>query len=327
MHSEKLIYIDDTLPGIRRKGAGKGWAYYDAKGVLIRDRAEKARLNAVALPPAYSDAWFCPAPNGHILATGYDDKGRKQYRYHPEFRAMKEREKFDGCAVFGELLPLLRKRVDEDIQMSGIRCTRVIASVVRLLDRGFVRVGNDVYARENKSYGATTLKQRHASVDGAEIHLHYRGKSGQDRAIELRDDALSEVVSELQDLPGQDLFQYIGDDGARHPIGSSDVNTYIRETMGEDFTAKMFRTWHASVLGFTMAYDANGELTIAAMLEEVSARLGNTPAVTRSSYIHPDIIAALGGDKPSFSTAALPRKTRYQSRYERGLIEFLTGAA
>ncbi|GAA4643391.1 DNA topoisomerase IB [Pontixanthobacter gangjinensis] len=326
MPTEKLIYVDDSLPGITRKGAGKGWAYFDPKGMLIKDRNEKKRLNAVALPPAYRDAWYCPAHNGHILATGYDDKARKQYRYHPDFRMMKEGEKFDRCGAFGKLLPLVRKRVEQDLSQEGIRRDRVIASIVRLLDLGFVRIGNEGYAKRNKNFGATTLKQRHAEVDGDAIHLTYRGKSGKDRDITVNDEALSELVEELQDLPGQDLFQFVDEFGTRHPISSSDVNAYLRETMGENFTAKSFRTWHASVLAYAMLASTDEDLAIKDMLAEVSDRLGNTPAVVRSSYIHPAVIELVGRQREWRSDLDLPRKTKHQSRHERGLIALLEEA-
>ncbi|WP_271438449.1 DNA topoisomerase IB [Pontixanthobacter luteolus] len=326
MSAEKLIYVDDSLPGITRKGAGRGWAYYDSKGGLIRDRAEKTRLNAIALPPAYVDAWFCPAHNGHILATGYDDKGRKQYRYHPDFRARKESEKFDGCIAFGKLLPLARKKVAEDLTSAGMTKQRAIASVVRLLDLGFVRIGNDRYTKQNKSYGATTLRQKHAEIDGSTVHLEYRGKSGQEREIVVEDDEFRQAIEELQDLPGQDLFQFVDDDGQRHPVGSSDVNAYLRDAMGEDFTAKSFRTWHASVMAFEVLACAKEKLTIKTVIETVADKLGNTPAVTRSSYIHPAVIDVIECQEEWRSRLELPRKTKYQSREERGLIAFLEEA-
>ena len=320
---EKLVYVDDSLPGITRKGAGTGFAYYDPKGVLIRDGAEKRRLNAVALPPAYMDAWFCPAPNGHILATGVDDKGRKQYRYHPDFRAMREGEKFDRCLAFGELLPLVRKRVHEDMEAEGLLRERVIAGVIRVLDTGLIRVGNAGYARRNKSFGATTLLRRHAELEGEHLHLHFNGKSGREQDIELDDPDLARIVSEMHDLPGQELFQYLDGDGERHRVDSQDVNAYLRETMGEDFTAKHFRTFHASALGYGLLANADEPPTIKALLETVSSQLGNTPAVTRSSYVHPAVIElAREGGRPE----RLPRRTQWLAREERGLIAFLQDA-
>ncbi|WP_336986117.1 DNA topoisomerase IB [Altererythrobacter aquiaggeris] len=323
MTMPKLIYVDDSLPGMSRKRAGRGWAYYTATGELVRDAAEKQRLNAIALPPAYIDAWFCPAANGHILATGIDAKGRKQYRYHPDFRTMREGEKFDGCAVFGNLLPLVRKRVTDELR--GIKLTqeRAIASVVRLLDLGVVRVGNEAYTKSNDSYGATTLRQRHADISGNTLRLRYQAKSGKTRDITVNDGTLVRFVKKMQDLPGQNLFQYAGEDGETHQVGSSEVNDFLFEAMGERFTAKNFRTWHASVLGFEILANADEKLSIKALLEQVAQRLGNTPAVTRKSYIHPAVIDLVDRQEDWREGLRLPRSTQWLSREERGLLELL----
>ncbi|MHA6333158.1 DNA topoisomerase IB [Qipengyuania sp. CAU 1752] len=328
-HPTDLIFVDDSLPGISRKRAGNGWAYYDPKGSLIRDGKERKRLNAVALPPAYRDAWFCPAPNGHILATGYDDKGRKQYRYHPDFRTYREGEKFDRCLAFGELLPLMRKRVEEDIVGETPTRERVLAAVVRLLDMGFVRIGNEIYKKKNKSFGASTLRDRHARIEGSTVHISFVGKGGKERELTLVDEELASAVQDARDVPGQHLFQYYDADGKRCPIGSGDVNEYLRETMGEDFSAKNFRTWHASVLAFAKLSDADGEPTMTSLLDEVSDRLGNTPAIARKSYIHPaviDILSRENGFERWRSGLQLPRKTKYLTRHERGLIALLQEA-
>ena len=319
----RLVYVDDDMPGITRRKAGRGWSYYDAVGALIRDQAEKTRLSAIALPPAYNDAWFCPAPNGHILATGIDARGRKQYRYHPDFRSWRESEKFDACLAFGKLLPLLRKRVEQDLAGRGFTRQRAIASVVRLLDLGAVRIGNDAYARENRSFGATTLHQRHANVSGKTIRLSYRGKGGKDRSIALSDKTLARFVRALQDLPGQRLFQWQDDDGERHQVNSACVNAYLAETMGEGFTAKNFRTWHASALGFAIIAHSDEILPIKAVVSQVAEHLGNTPAVTRKSYIHPAVIALLDRQEQWCADLQMPRKTSWLSREERGLIALL----
>ena len=319
----KLMYVDDDMPGITRRRSGRGWAYYDAKGELITDPDERDRLNSVALPPAYVDAWYCPAPNGHILATGIDAKGRKQYRYHPDFRTARESEKFDGCGSFGRLLPLVRKRVESDLQVRAVTRERAIASVVRLLDLGAIRVGNDTYAKSNKSFGATTLHQRHAKVKGHSLRLKFKGKSGIERDVVLSDRALSRVVRAMQDLPGQRLFQYVGDDGELHAVGSSDVNAYLRDTMGDYFTAKSFRTWHASVLAFKVLAEADGQVSLRQMLEEVSDHLGNTPAVARRSYVHPAVIALVDRQQKWRDTLCMPRATRWLSREERAVIQLL----
>lgn len=319
----KLIYVDDDLPGITRKGAGRGWAYYDPEGALITDPAEKRRLNAIALPPAYVDAWFCPAANGHILATGIDAKGRKQYRYHPDFRAAREGEKFDKCVTFGSLLPLVRKRVEEDLRGRKLTRERAVASVIRLLDLGAIRVGNEGYAKANKSFGATTLRKRHAELTGNTLRLRYKGKAGKLREVTLSDNSLSRIVRRMQDLPGQNLFKYVDDDGDIEDVTSSDVNEYLRETMGQDFTAKNFRTWHASVKALHCLMEGEGAMPMKALLDCVAQHLGNTPAVTRKSYIHPAVFELLDDQEGWRSGLRLPRATRWLTREERGLIELL----
>lgn len=319
----KLIYVDDQLPGITRKGAGKGWAYYDPKGELITDRAEKKRLNAIALPPAYTDEWFCPAPNGHILATGIDAKGRKQYRYHPDFRAERESEKFDNCLAFGNLLPLVRKKVEEDLKGRKLTRERAVASVVRLLDLGAVRVGNEGYAERNKSFGATTLRRRHAEVTGKTLRLRYKGKSNKMREVTLTDGSLARMVRSMQDLPGQNVFKYVDEDGDVQAVTSGDVNEYLEACMGERFTAKNFRTWHASVMGFECLRTGEGRMPMKVLLECVAEQLGNTPAVTRKSYIHPAVIDLVERQEEWRKTLALPRATRWLTREERGLISML----
>ena len=322
---DKLIYVDDTLPGITRKRSGKGWAYYDARGKRIADADERVRLNAIALPPAYRDAWFCPAPNGHILATGIDDRGRKQYRYHPDFRAARESEKFDGCVCFGKLLPLVRKRVEEDLAGTALTCERIVASVVRLLDLGAIRVGNEQYSKENKSYGATTLRQRHAEVTGKTLKLRFKAKSGVLRELSLTDGHLARLVRRMQDLPGQHLFQYVDSEQEYHPVTSGDVNDYLAEAMGERFTAKSFRTWHASALAFDILAHAEGQVGIKALTDAVAERLGNTAAVTRKSYIHPALFELADRQAKWREGLKLPRPTQWLSREERGLIELLEG--
>lgn len=324
--TSKLIFVDDGLPGITRKGAGTGWAYYDPDGKLIRDAKERERLNAIALPPAYEDCWFCPAPNGHILATGYDAKGRKQYRYHPEFRATRESEKFDRCLAFGSRLPLLRKRVAEDLGTSDLGLPRALGGVVRLLDLGAIRVGNDSYARDNGSFGATTIKSHHVTVRGKTLRFRFRAKSGKERDLELTDSHLAKIVRQMQDLDGQDLFSFLDDDAQLRDVTSSHVNAYLRETMGETFTAKNFRTWHASVMAFGLLAGAKDDLTIKALTENVAERLGNTPAITRKSYIHPAVFDLMDRQGSWREGLTLPRRTKWLAREERGLIAFLEQA-
>ncbi|WP_206435948.1 DNA topoisomerase IB [Altericroceibacterium xinjiangense] len=321
--SSSLVFVHDHDPGITRKKSGKGWVYYDAQGARIKDADEVARLNAVALPPAYTGAWYCPDPNGHLLATGIDDRGRKQYRYHPEFRILKECEKFDACVEFGKRLPRIRKRVEQDLASRKLTRERAIANVVRLLDLGAIRIGNESYARKNKSFGATTLRRRHVSISGKTLSLRFKAKSGKLREVAITDQRLIHFVRKMEDLPGQHLFQYIGDDGEVHPIGSSEVNAYLGETMGEHFTAKNFRTWHASALAFCILAEADEPVTIKALMEEVSAHLGNTPAIARKSYVHPSVVGLVQGQEEWRAALKLPRKTKWLSREERGLIRLL----
>ncbi len=324
-HNPGLIFVDDSLPGVTRKRSGKGWAYFDAAGARIKDRDEIDRLNSIALPPAYEHAWFCPAPNGHILATGIDAKGRKQYRYHPGFRTAREGEKFDRCAAFGRLLPLVRKRVEEDLDSPQLTRERCIAGIVRLLDSGAIRIGNEAYVRANKSFGATTLRMRHAEVKGHVLRLRFRAKSGKEREMRVTDRGLARFVKKMGDLPGQNLFQYLNDDGSACPVGSAEVNEWLRETMGDDFTAKHFRTWRASALAFETLAEAKEKVPLKALLNEVSEHLGNTPAIARKSYVHPAVMALVDQQEEWRETLNLPRATRWLSRHERGLIALLEG--
>ncbi|RYD54249.1 MAG: DNA topoisomerase IB [Sphingomonadales bacterium] len=326
MASTDIVYVDDQETGITRKKVRNGWGYWDAKGNRITDRDEIDRLNAIGLPPAYINAWFCPDPRGHIQAVGWDDKGRKQYRYHTGFREAQEAAKYDRCAAFGEHLPRLRRKVEADLKLRGLCKDKAVAAVVRLLDLGTIRVGNESYAQTNKSFGATTLRKRHAKVKGSSLKLQFRAKSGKMRIMTITDGSLSRFVKRMQDLPGQHLFRWIDDAGEAHPVTSTDVNCYIREAMNQDFTAKHFRTWGATVLAFEALATADSYLGIKSVLEPVTEALGNTPSIARKSYVHPRLIA-LAKDKEAqaaFRAAlCLPRKTPYLSRYERGVIAYL----
>ena len=319
----RLRYTDGSGPGITRRKAGQKWAYFDAEGKRITDREEIDRLNRVALPPAYRDAWFCPHANGHLQATGVDARGRKQYRYHPDFRRMQEGEKFDGCALFGTLLPRVRQQVAADLASRGLTRDRAVASVVRLLDLGAIRVGNESYAKANKSFGATTLRRKHAEVRGEKLKLRFVAKSGKLRETTVTDRALARFVRRVQDLPGQHLFQYLDAEGAPHAVGSAEVNAYLCEAMGEHFTAKNFRTWHASVLALKLLGEADGVLTLKALMTEVSDHLGNTPAMARKSYVHPAVVALVDRQLKWRSALKLPRETRWLGRWERALIALL----
>ena len=326
MASTRLRHCTDKIPGITRKRAGHGWAYFQPNGERITDRDEIDRLNSIALPPAYTDAWYCPYPNGHIQATGIDARGRKQYRYHPDFRAQQEADKFERCANFGRALPKLRARVDKDLAGRKLARDTVVAAVVRLLDLGHIRVGNEAYAKSNKSFGATTLRNRHARVKGPRLRLEYVGKSGKKQRLTIEDRRLARIVRRTQDLPGQHLFEYLDQDGVAHPVTSEDVNDYIREATGTEFTAKHFRTWGASLLAFEHILEASegGKIGLKPMLEAVASALGNTPAISRKSYIHPALIELCRTENAGgLCSLKLPRATQYMTGRERALIGFL----
>jgi DNA topoisomerase-1 len=321
----KLIFVDDRQPGFRRRRAGHGWAYFDAEGHRVTDRDEIDRLNRIALPPAYSDAWFCLRRDGHLLATGRDAKGRKQYRYHPDYRLRREGLKYDALSAFGQALPAIRRRVAKDLASRKLTRERAIACVIRLLDTGTIRIGNEDYARKNKSFGATTLRKRHADLRTKYLRLRFRAKSGKLCELDVDDRDLIRFVRAIQDLPGQHLFQFIGDDGDPSPVGSSDVNDYLREIAGEDFTAKHFRTWRASAIALELLQASPELIGMADLGAAVAGKLGNTPAIARKSYIHP-IILNLAKDREAqrrLKNLSLPRATKWLSRHERGLLAIL----
>lgn len=331
MSPSEIVYCDDTEPGItRRKVRHDSWGYWAPDGSRITDRDEIDRLNAIGLPPAYTDAWFCPDANGHIQAIGWDEKGRKQYRYHTGFREQQEAAKYSKCVSFGHALPKLRRKVEADLARRRHDKDRTVAAVVHLLDTQSLRIGNEAYAKENKSFGLTTLRDRHARISGQTLKLKYRAKSGRERVLTITDRSLAQFVKKCQDLPGQKLFQYVDAEGEPRPITSSDVNAYIKDAMGEDFSAKHFRTWGASAVAFETLAQAPEPIGLKTMLEPVVARLGNTPAIARKSYVHPSLIA-LAKDKAAqrqFRAALrLPRSAQYLSRAERGLIAFLEADA
>lgn len=324
-----LKYTDDSAEGITRRYLRGKPAYFSAAGERITNRDEIDRLNAVGLPPAYERCWYNPDADGHILAIGYDAKGRKQYRYHAGFRAQQDEAKYERCSAFGLALPRMRARVDADLESKGLGRERALASVVRLLDTGGIRVGNEAYVKENKSFGATTLRMRHAKLKGDTLHLRFKAKSGKQRDMRVTDRGLARFVKKMQDLPGQNLFQYVDDDGSPTPVTSSDVNAYIRETMGEDFTAKHFRTWSASALAYGYLHalpheEGHTRIVLKPMLDHVSEALGNTPAMARNSYIHPRLVASAKGDLP-LPSGKLPRATQWLEREERGLLAWLSG--
>ena len=294
-----LRYVSDVRPGFRRKRAGKGFTYLDLDGRPIRDSAVRDRIAALVIPPAWTEVWISPHPNGHIQATGRDDRGRKQYRYHPRWRSVRDESKYGRMMAFGRALPGIRKRVDEDLARPGLPKEKVLATVVRLLETTLIRVGNEEYARTNRSFGLTTMRDRHVDIDSTSIRFGFRGKSGVRHAIDLDDRRLARVVKRCRDLPGQELFQYLDDDGRQQAIDSADVNDYLREVAGEEFTAKDFRTWAGTVLAALAlrefeSFDnkTQAKKNVVRAIERVAERLGNTPTVCRKCYVHPEIIDA-----------------------------------
>jgi DNA topoisomerase-1 len=292
-----LRYVSDTTPGIRRRRAGTGFSYAGPDGRVVRDKATLARIRSLAIPPAYTDVWICPIANGHLQATGRDARGRKQYRYHPRWREVRDETKFGRMLAFSEALPRLRKRVEEDLSKSGLPREKVLATVVRLLECTAIRVGNDEYARSNRSFGLTTLQDRHVEISGSRLRFEFRGKSGKTHRVALSDRRLARIVARCQALPGADLFQYEDDDGGRMAIGSGDVNDYLREITNEDFTAKDFRTW-SGTLQAVAALEALGpaatqreaKSAILQAIDRVAERLNNTRAVCRKYYVHPAVL-------------------------------------
>jgi DNA topoisomerase-1 len=294
-----LQYVSDERPGYSRKVKGKHFDYLDTEGKPIRDEQRLLRIKRLAIPPAWTDVWICSSPNGHIQATGRDARGRKQYRYHERWREVRDDNKFDRLAQFAEALPNIRRRVDQDLKLPALPRQKVLATIVRLLERTFIRIGNEEYARENKSFGLTTLKNRHVKVKGAQVLFRFRGKSGRQHEVDLADRRVAKVIAKCQDLPGQDLFQYVEESGEVRDVTSQDVNEYLHQIASEDFTAKDFRTWGGTVLAaialsrqeeFQTKKEAKSNIKTA--ICAVAELLGNTPAVCRKCYVHPVIVEA-----------------------------------
>ena len=294
-----LRYVHDDRPGIRRQRRGKGFRYVSPEGRTIRDKEVLKRIHSLAIPPAWTEVWICPLANGHLQATGRDARDRKQYRYHPRWRSTRDETKYDRMIAFGQTLPRLRARIEEDLAQPGLPRTKLLAAVVKLLETTLIRVGNEEYARDNGSFGLTTLRNRHANVSGQTIRFSFRGKSGVKHSIRVTDRRLARIVQRCQDLPGQELFQYLDDEDAPRTIDSADVNAYLHEIAGQEFTAKDFRTWAGTVLAalalqeFT-AFDSQAQArrNVVAAVESVAKRLGNTTAVCRKCYVHPAVIGA-----------------------------------
>jgi DNA topoisomerase-1 len=294
-----LRYVSDATPGIRRVRAGKGFRYVGPDGKALHDADALKRIKSLTIPPAWSDVWICPSAGGHLQATGRDDRGRKQHRYHPRWRAARDATKYHRMIAFARALPRLRRRVAKHLALPGLPREKVLAAIVRLLETTLIRVGNEEYARQNHSFGLTTLQDQHADIAGSHVTFHFNGKSGIEHAIDLRDRRLAHIVQQCQDLPGQELFQWVDEDGQVRDVNSADVNDYLREVAGADFTAKDFRTWAGTVLAARAlqefeAFDsqAQAKRNVVRAIEAVAKRLGNTRAVCRKCYVHPAVIDA-----------------------------------
>jgi DNA topoisomerase-1 len=296
---EGLRYVTGEQPGIRRERCGQGFRYCSAEGRMIRDRYTLKRISSLVIPPAWEDVWICPLDHGHLQATGRDERGRKQHLYHPRWREVRDQTKYDRLIDFARALPGIRRQLRRDLAREGLCREKVLATVVRLLEVSLIRVGNDEYARDNKSYGLTTVKNRHATVRGAKIKFQFRGKSGKEHTVEVEDRRIARIVRACQDLPGQELFQYLDDEGQKHGVGSGDVNDYLREITGRDFTAKDFRTWAGTITAASelrrlgpVDSETDARKNVVAAVRATAQSLGNTSAVCRKSYIHPAIIEA-----------------------------------
>lgn len=342
-----LVYVNPDMPGLRRLGTHPDFRYRDPRGRPVRNPAALARIRALAIPPAYEEVWICPLPNGHLQATGRDARGRLQYRYHPAWRELQDAAKFERIEAFGRALPRIRARVQRDLAPASSRRalpperTRVLAALVRLLDATRLRVGNESYARENGSYGLSTLRSRHAQVRGPTVRLRFRGKGGVMHESEVEDPRVARVVRQCQELPGQELFQYVDDQGAPHRVQAGDVNSYLREASGGDFSAKDFRTWHATVLALELTRLAceqgmregnapPGRVSGATIVAAVARQLGNTPAVCRKAYVHPAVLAlgeqlgdAAAGLARLWPQLATPRRPRGLLAAEVRLLQFM----
>jgi DNA topoisomerase-1 len=314
----RLRYVSDATPGYKRSKNGKSFIYFAPDGTRIRDAEELRRFQSLAIPPAWRDVWICPLANGHLQATGRDAKGRKQHRYHPRWREIRDESKYDRMVAFARKLPAIRRRVKQDLALPGLPRAKIVATVVRLLEKSMIRVGNDEYARRNHSFGLATLRNRHANVTGAKIQFEFRGKSGVQHTVDVNDRRLARIIRQCQDLPGHELFQYIGDGGERCKIESADVNDYLREVAGTEFSSKDFRTWAGTILTArslkAAGWDGNQAAAtrkIAKAIEAVAKVLGNTRAVCRKCYIHPVVLEAyrdgsLGGVSSQGTTKLKP---------------------
>jgi len=317
-----LRYVTDGVAGIRRRRAGNGWVFFAPGGAPLRDEAERKRIASLVIPPAWTDVWICPDPRGHIQATARDARGRKQYRYHSLYREARDESKFRRMLEFSEILPGIRDRVERDLRAPDLSRRQILATVVRLLDKTLIRVGNDEYARENRSYGLTTLRGRHVEIEGSRMRFSFRGKSGVNHEVAITDRKLARIVQQCHDLPGQELFQYLDARGRRQTLSSDDVNAYLRETTGRDVTAKDFRTWAGTMLAAEELAElgparsgSECKRNVNRALDAVAERLGNTRAVCRKYYVHPGLVDAyLAGRTVSLPSRIGPRAMRRRNR-------------
>lgn len=320
--SAGLQYVTDDAAGISRRRSGKGWSYYSADGRLIRDAGSRKRLNALGIPPAWTDVWICPDVDGHIQVTARDGRGRKQYRYHHAYREARDQSKFRRMLEFSEMLPVLRASVEQDLRAKNMSRRQILGTVLRLLDKSLIRIGNDEYARENHSYGLTTMRRKHVQVEGTTLRFIFRGKSGVEHAIAVNDPRAAHIVQRCKDLPGQIIFQYLDETGKRKPICSDDVNSYLREVTSRDITAKDFRTWGGTMVAAVelraigpASSRREAERNIVRALDVVAKRLGNTRAVCRKYYVHPALLDAylMGQTAPAVPDVQPKQARRKQS--------------
>ncbi len=330
-----LRYVTDEEPGYRRLRAGLHFKYVNDSGQRVTSERTLHRIDALVIPPAWTDVWISASPNGHLQVTGRDSRGRKQYRYHPKWREARDEAKYDHMITFGHALPKIRRKVAKELGTKGLAREKVLAAVVSLLEATLIRVGNEEYARTNHSYGLTTLRDRHVKVNGSSLRFHFRGKSGVDHEVDLHDPKLARVVKRCRDLPGQTLFQYQNSDGEQHSVTSGDVNEYLREITGENFTAKDFRTWAGTLLALQSLCAAGTNLSESeakhaqvAAIDSVAAQLGNTRAVCRKCYIHPAVMGAFLAGELSRELCAVDLSVTARSRHglrpaEKAILTFL----
>jgi DNA topoisomerase I len=330
-----LRYVTDSQPGIQRKRHGAGFRYIDSDGKPMRDKETLSRIKTLVIPPAWKDVWICKNPKGHLQVTGRDARGRKQSRYHPRWREVRDETKYERMMIFGAALPVIRERVESDLSLPGLARQKVLATIVRLMESTLIRVGNAEYARENHSYGLTTMRNKHVRVEGSSIKFDFQGKSGVRHTLGINDRRLARIIQRCQDIPGYELFQYVDAEGERHAVDSSDVNDYLREITNQDFTAKDFRTWAGTVLACTMLQEferfesqTQAKKNVVQAIKGVATRLGNTPATCRKCYVHPAVLDSyLSGamvktvrQRVETENTAAPHALRQE---EAGLLRFL----